>query len=52
MSVAEYKSQVRKHLTGNGDRIWGILGDQFSSIAGNPNGIRAFKLPNPMYYVA
>ncbi|KAI5398068.1 hypothetical protein KIW84_063754, partial [Lathyrus oleraceus] len=51
-SVAEYKSQVRKQLTSNGYRVWGILGDQFSSFEGNPSGIRAFKLPNPMYYVA
>ncbi|KEH42677.1 plant acid phosphatase [Medicago truncatula] len=52
VSVAEYKSQVRKYLTSKGYRIWGVLGDQFSSIAGNTGGIRAFKLPNPMYYVA
>ena len=52
VSVEKYKSDVRKQLISNGYHIWGILGDQYSSIEGPPSGIRAFKLPNPMYYVA
>lgn len=51
-SVEKYKSDVRKQLIKNGYRIWGILGDQYSGIEGPPSGIRGFKLPNPMYYVA
>ncbi|KAJ1409476.1 Vegetative storage protein/acid phosphatase [Sesbania bispinosa] len=52
VSVEKYKYEVRKQLISNGYRIWGILGDQYSSIKGTPSGTRAFKLPNPMYYVA
>ncbi|MED6194143.1 hypothetical protein PIB30_025699 [Stylosanthes scabra] len=52
VSVGKYKSDVRQQLVSNGYRIWGILGDQYSSIQGPPSGIRTFKLPNPMYYVA
>ncbi|KAL1342153.1 hypothetical protein HN51_028741 [Arachis hypogaea] len=52
VSVQKYKSDVRKQLVSNGYRIWGILGDQYSSIQGPPSSIRTFKLPNPMYYVA
>ncbi|CAL5208077.1 unnamed protein product [Lathyrus oleraceus] len=53
VSVQKYKSDVRKELIKNGGyRIWGILGDQYSSIEGIPSPRRAFKLPNPMYYVA
>ncbi|CAI8601887.1 unnamed protein product [Vicia faba] len=36
----------------DGYHIWGILGDQYNSIEGIPSPIRAFKLPNPMYYVS
>ncbi|XP_014512950.1 acid phosphatase 1 [Vigna radiata var. radiata] len=52
VSVEKYKSDVRKKIVNDGYRIWGILGDQYSSIQGIPNPKRAFKLPNPMYYVA
>lgn len=52
VSVKKYKSDVRKQLINDGYRIWGILGDQYSSIEGLPSTKRAFKLPNPMYYVA
>jgi len=51
VSVKKYKSDVRKELMNGGYRIWGILGDQYSSIEGIPSHIRTFKLPNPMYYV-
>lgn len=52
VSVKKYKSDVRKQLMNEGYRIWGIVGDQYSSIEGIPSLTRAFKLPNPMYYVA
>ncbi|KAI4345877.1 hypothetical protein L6164_012965 [Bauhinia variegata] len=52
VSVEKYKSDVRKQLEKDGYRIWGIVGDQYSSIEGLPSAKRTFKLPNPMYYVA
>ncbi|MFS7916464.1 putative Acid phosphatase [Helianthus anomalus] len=51
-TVQEYKAGVRKELINNGYRIWGILGDQWSSIRGQPSARRTFKLPNSLYYVA
>ena len=50
--VQDFKADVRKQLMGDGYRIWGILGDQYSSIEGLPKAKRTFKLPNPMYYVS
>ncbi|KAK6161108.1 hypothetical protein DH2020_004489 [Rehmannia glutinosa] len=50
--IQKYKADVRKQLANNGYRIWGILGDQWSSIDGLPTPKRSFKLPNPLYYVA
>ncbi|XP_023538943.1 acid phosphatase 1-like [Cucurbita pepo subsp. pepo] len=50
--VEKYKSDVRRRLVKGGYCIWGILGDQYSSLEGTPSGRRTFKLPNPMYYVA
>ncbi|CAL0316737.1 unnamed protein product [Lupinus luteus] len=52
ISVAKYKSDVRKQLIKNGYRIWGIIGDQYSSFEGTPSSTRGFKLPNPLYYIA
>ncbi|XP_057431603.1 acid phosphatase 1-like [Lotus japonicus] len=52
VSVKKYKSDVRKQLMNDGYRIWGIVGDQYSSFEGIPSAGRAFKLPNPIYYVA
>ncbi|KAL5796466.1 hypothetical protein ACOSQ2_001286 [Xanthoceras sorbifolium] len=52
MKVQQYKSQVRKRLINNGYRIWGIIGDQWSSIEGLPTAKRTFKLPNSMYYLS
>ncbi|KAK2985218.1 hypothetical protein RJ640_010507 [Escallonia rubra] len=49
-SVQKYKAEVRNQLTGSGYRIWGILGDQWSSIQGYPSARRVFKLPNSLYY--
>ncbi|XP_023522071.1 acid phosphatase 1-like [Cucurbita pepo subsp. pepo] len=48
--VEKYKSDVRRRLVKGGYCIWGILGDQYSSLEGTPSGRRTFKLPNPMYY--
>ncbi|EPS59737.1 hypothetical protein M569_15067, partial [Genlisea aurea] len=50
--IQRYKAEVRKGLIDGGYRIWGILGDQWSSIEGPPYPKRSFKLPNPIYYVA
>ncbi|BBG92556.1 hypothetical protein Prudu_000323 [Prunus dulcis] len=52
MGVQNYKTEVRKQLIGEGYRIWGIVGDQYSSIEGLPRAKRTFKLPNPLYYVS
>ncbi|XP_038882273.1 acid phosphatase 1-like [Benincasa hispida] len=49
--VEQYKADVRRRLVNGGYKIWGIVGDQYSSIQGSPSGRRTFKLPNPMYYV-
>lgn len=51
-SIQSFKSDVRKQLISKGYNIWGILGDQWSSIEGLPSAKRAFKLPNPLYYTA
>ncbi|KAL0287468.1 UNVERIFIED_CONTAM: Acid phosphatase 1 [Sesamum calycinum] len=50
--IQKYKADVRKQLISSGYRIWGILGDQWSSVEGLPTAKRTFKLPNPLYYVA
>ncbi|XP_020225704.1 acid phosphatase 1 [Cajanus cajan] len=52
VSVQKYKSDVRRQIMRDGYCIWGIVGDQYSSIEGIPSPERTFKLPNPMYYVA
>ncbi|XXG89864.1 hypothetical protein AAC387_Pa12g1763 [Persea americana] len=52
MGVQKYKTEQRKLLIEGGYRIWGIVGDQWSSLLGFPNGRRTFKLPNSLYYVA
>ncbi|CAL0299843.1 unnamed protein product [Lupinus luteus] len=52
VSVGKYKSDARKQLRKNGYRIWGIVGDQYSSFETPPSCTRGFKLPNPMYYVS
>ncbi|XP_059654279.1 acid phosphatase 1-like [Cornus florida] len=50
--VQKYKSEIRKQLISEGYHIWGIVGDQWSSIEGLPTAERTFKLPNPLYYVS
>ncbi|KAK3193462.1 hypothetical protein Dsin_024772 [Dipteronia sinensis] len=52
MKVQQYKCEERKRLVNNGYRIWGITGDQWSSIEGLPTAKRTFKLPNSMYYIS
>ncbi|XP_022758507.1 acid phosphatase 1-like [Durio zibethinus] len=52
MHVQQYKSQVRKRLVDQGYRIWGIIGDQWSSLKGQPDAKRTFKLPNSIYYLS
>ncbi|KAF5736719.1 hypothetical protein HS088_TW14G00869 [Tripterygium wilfordii] len=49
--VKEYKASARKQLIDEGYRIWGIVGDQYSSFEGLPSARRTFKLPNPLYYL-
>ncbi|KAJ9555606.1 hypothetical protein OSB04_010220 [Centaurea solstitialis] len=51
-TVEAYKAGVRNELMKNGYHIWGILGDQWSSLQGLPYAKRTFKLPNSLYYVA
>ncbi|KAL5996881.1 hypothetical protein ACLOJK_007804 [Asimina triloba] len=48
--VQNYKIEQRRRLIQNGYRIWGIVGDQWSSLLGLPNAKRTFKLPNSLYY--
>lgn len=47
-----YKSKKRDELVGAGYVILGNIGDQWSDILGTNPGIRTFKLPDPMYYIA
>ncbi|GAU24701.1 hypothetical protein TSUD_355290 [Trifolium subterraneum] len=51
-NIFYYKSKnYGKQLEDEGYRIWGNVGDQWSDLQGNSSGNRAFKLPNPMYFV-
>lgn len=52
MEVKKYQSKVRQQLVDQGYRIWGIVGDQWSSFEGLPTAYRTFKLPNSIYYLA
>ncbi|KAE8662527.1 putative Transcription factor [Hibiscus syriacus] len=52
MHVEQYKALARKKLVDQGYRIWGIVGDQWSSIKGLPEAKRTFKLPNSIYYLS
>ncbi|XP_008796365.2 acid phosphatase 1 isoform X2 [Phoenix dactylifera] len=51
-AVASYKAEQMRRLMDQGYRLWGIMGDQWSSLVGHPSAERTFKLPNPMYYDA
>ncbi|KAI3711591.1 hypothetical protein L1987_70130 [Smallanthus sonchifolius] len=46
-----YKSEKRQELKDEGYRIHGSSGDQWSDLFGFATASRAFKLPNPMYYI-
>lgn len=48
-TVQKFKAEHRKKLMLEGYRIWGVVGDQWSSINGLPTGKRTFKLPNSLY---
>lgn len=52
LRAQSYKAEARKALVNEGYRIWGIIGDQWSSFDGTPKAKRAFKLPNPLYYLS
>ncbi|XP_025632068.1 acid phosphatase 1 [Arachis hypogaea] len=51
-SAVRYKSAIRKEIEGQGYRIWGNVGDQWSDLQGDCLGTRTFKLPNPMYFIS
>ncbi|KVI05912.1 acid phosphatase 1-like [Cynara cardunculus var. scolymus] len=46
-----YKTNKRTKLVGEGYRIHGNMGDQWSDLIGPNNGDRTFKLPNPMFFI-
>ncbi|XP_074285677.1 acid phosphatase 1-like [Silene latifolia] len=48
----EYKSKHRAKLEKKGYKIIGNIGDQWSDLLGPHPGLRTFKLPDPMYYIA
>ncbi|GMH20476.1 hypothetical protein Nepgr_022317 [Nepenthes gracilis] len=50
--VQAYKAEIRQQLVNEGYRIWGIMGDQWSSLEGLPAAKRTFKLPNSLYYIS
>ncbi|KAM7527336.1 hypothetical protein LguiB_030746 [Lonicera macranthoides] len=50
--VEKYKAEARRKLVEEGYRLWGMVGDQWSSFGGAPTAKRTFKLPNSMYYVS
>ncbi|KAK7336903.1 hypothetical protein VNO77_17456 [Canavalia gladiata] len=52
LEVRKYQSKVRQQLVDEGYRIWGIVGDQWSSFEGLPMAKRTFKLPNSIYHIA
>nr|ACU23922.1 unknown [Glycine max] len=51
-SAVRYKSAIRKEIEGEGYRIRGNVGDQWSDLQGECLGNRTFKLPNPMYFIS
>ncbi|XP_039136092.1 acid phosphatase 1-like [Dioscorea cayenensis subsp. rotundata] len=51
-SAEKFKSAIRKEIEGEGYRIHGNVGDQWSDLTGESIGARTFKLPNPMYFVS
>jgi hypothetical protein len=49
-TTIQYKSLTRAHIESLGYEIVGNFGDQYSDLKGGHED-RAFKLPNPMYYL-
>jgi hypothetical protein len=49
-TTVRYKSLTRKHIESLGYRIVANVGDQFSDLQGDHEQ-RAFKLPNPTYFI-
>ncbi|MDT3766605.1 HAD family acid phosphatase [Gleimia hominis] len=50
-TTVEYKSSVRKHFENDlGYRVVGNFGDQYSDLKGGASD-RAYKVPNPAYYL-
>jgi predicted secreted acid phosphatase len=49
-TTVEYKTAARRDIESKGYRIIANLGDQFSDLAGG-HAKRAFKLPNPFYFL-
>ncbi|KAG6526204.1 acid phosphatase 1-like [Zingiber officinale] len=49
--AVKFKSERRAELEGEGLRIHGNSGDQWSDLLGSTLARRSFKLPNPMYYI-
>ncbi|XP_074285680.1 acid phosphatase 1-like [Silene latifolia] len=52
LKAVEYKSRHRENLEKKGYKIIGNIGDQWSDLLGPYPGLRTFKLPDPMYYIA
>lgn len=50
-SAEKYKSEMRRKIEGEGYKIWGNVGDQWSDLQGYSPRNRTFKLPNPMYCI-
>lgn len=51
-NAQSFNTEQRKKLKDAGYRLWGIVGDHWSSLDGLPTAKRTFKLPNSLYYVA
>ncbi|XP_042516365.1 acid phosphatase 1-like [Macadamia integrifolia] len=47
-----FKSEIRRGIEGEGYRIWGNVGDQWTDLLGDCSGTRTFKIPNPMYFIS
>ena len=50
LTTVEYKTGAREDIESQGYRIVANIGDQFSDLAGG-HAMRAFKLPNPFYFL-
>jgi hypothetical protein len=49
-TTIQYKSGTRAYIESEGYDIVANFGDQFSDLSGG-HADKAFKLPNPMYYL-